>query len=163
MPLRPERVVEVAFDQLEGHRFRHTVQFDRWRPDRDPKSCTFDQLEILLSGDQILNRPVKQCSVGLDARAPNRTTFRTIEHAIMYCGSISSAAYHPVQSIYLTDKMAFSQTSDGWIAAHLTDGVAVGSQQGGFGPHSRGGQRCFGAGMPSADHQYVVVVTAEVH
>lgn len=45
VPLRPERVVEVAFDQLEGHRFRHTVQFLRWRPDRDPESCTLDQID----------------------------------------------------------------------------------------------------------------------
>jgi ATP-dependent DNA ligase len=42
--LRPERVVEVRYDQLEGHRFRHTVQFERWRPDRDARSCTFEQL-----------------------------------------------------------------------------------------------------------------------
>jgi ATP-dependent DNA ligase len=43
--LRPERVLEVKYDQLEGWRFRHTVQFLRWRDDRDPKSCTYDQLE----------------------------------------------------------------------------------------------------------------------
>jgi ATP-dependent DNA ligase len=43
--LRPERVLEVRYDQLEGGRFRHAVQFDRWRPDRDPASCRFDQLE----------------------------------------------------------------------------------------------------------------------
>jgi ATP-dependent DNA ligase len=43
--LRPERVIEVAYDQMEGSRFRHTAQFRRWRDDRDPKSCTFDQLE----------------------------------------------------------------------------------------------------------------------
>ena len=35
-PLRPERVVEVRYDHLEGRRFRHTAQFQRWRPDRDP-------------------------------------------------------------------------------------------------------------------------------
>lgn len=45
VPLRPERVVEVAFDQLEGWRFRHTVQLVRWRPDRDPTSCTLDQID----------------------------------------------------------------------------------------------------------------------
>lgn len=45
VPLRPERVVEVAFDQLEGWRFRHAVTFLRWRPDRDPTSCTLDQIE----------------------------------------------------------------------------------------------------------------------
>ncbi len=44
-PLRPERVVEVAYDQMEGARFRHTAQFRRWRDDRDPHSCTFAQLE----------------------------------------------------------------------------------------------------------------------
>ena len=43
--LRPERVLEVRYDQMEGERFRHTVQFERWRPDREPRSCTFDQLE----------------------------------------------------------------------------------------------------------------------
>jgi ATP-dependent DNA ligase len=44
-PLRPERVVEVAYDQMEGSRFRHTAQFRRWRDDREPTSCTFAQLE----------------------------------------------------------------------------------------------------------------------
>ena len=44
-PLRPERVLEVAYDHMEGRRFRHTAQFRRWRPDRDPESCGYDQLE----------------------------------------------------------------------------------------------------------------------
>lgn len=46
IPIRPEKVAEVAYDQMEGDRFRHTVRFVRWRPDRDPASCTFDQLEV---------------------------------------------------------------------------------------------------------------------
>ncbi|OEU99460.1 ATP-dependent DNA ligase [Streptomyces qinglanensis] len=45
VPLRPERVCEVAYDHMEGERFRHTVLFRRWRPDRDPRSCTYEQLE----------------------------------------------------------------------------------------------------------------------
>jgi ATP-dependent DNA ligase len=45
VPLRPERVLEVAYDHLEGYRFRHTAQLVRWRPDRDPASCTYAQLE----------------------------------------------------------------------------------------------------------------------
>ncbi|MDZ8274676.1 ATP-dependent DNA ligase [Microbacterium aquimaris] len=49
--LRPERVLEVRYDQLEGHRFRHTVQFARWRPDREPASCTYDQLETVAAYD----------------------------------------------------------------------------------------------------------------
>jgi ATP-dependent DNA ligase len=43
--LEPTRVIEVKYDQMEGARFRHTVQFYRWRDDRDARSCTFDQLE----------------------------------------------------------------------------------------------------------------------
>jgi ATP-dependent DNA ligase len=45
VPLRPERVVEVRYDHMEGERFRHTAQFNRWRPDREPGSCTYAQLE----------------------------------------------------------------------------------------------------------------------
>ena len=45
VPLRPELVAEVGYDHMEGTRFRHTAQFKRWRPDRDPRSCTFEQLE----------------------------------------------------------------------------------------------------------------------
>ncbi|WP_165827724.1 ATP-dependent DNA ligase [Mycolicibacterium sp. GF69] len=56
IPIRPEKVCEVAYDQMEGNgeagrRFRHAVKFRRWRPDRDPRSCTFDQLEVPLNYD----------------------------------------------------------------------------------------------------------------
>jgi ATP-dependent DNA ligase len=44
-PLRPERVAEVAYEHLQGDRFRHTARFQRWRPDREPASCTYAQLE----------------------------------------------------------------------------------------------------------------------
>jgi ATP-dependent DNA ligase len=44
-PLRPERVVEVRYEHMEGNRFRHTAQFNRWRPDRTPESCTYEQLD----------------------------------------------------------------------------------------------------------------------
>jgi len=45
VPLRPERVAEVRYEHMEGTRFRHTAQWVRWRPDRDPASCGFGQLE----------------------------------------------------------------------------------------------------------------------
>jgi ATP-dependent DNA ligase len=45
VPLRPELVAEVAYDAMEGTRFRHTAQFKHWRPDRSPESCTYEQLE----------------------------------------------------------------------------------------------------------------------
>jgi hypothetical protein len=44
-PVRPELVVEAAYEHLQGNRLRHTAQFRRWRPDRDPESCTYDQLD----------------------------------------------------------------------------------------------------------------------
>lgn len=50
-PLSPELVVEVRYDHMEGARFRHTAQFVRWRPDREPASCTYDQLEEPVSYD----------------------------------------------------------------------------------------------------------------
>jgi ATP-dependent DNA ligase len=51
VPLRPERVLEVRYEHMEGTRFRHTAQFSRWRPDRDPASCGFGQLEEPVSYD----------------------------------------------------------------------------------------------------------------
>ena len=56
VPLRPERVVEVRYDHMEGERFRHTAQFHRWRPDRNPRSCTYEQLErpVTFSLDDIV-------------------------------------------------------------------------------------------------------------
>jgi ATP-dependent DNA ligase len=45
-PLRPERVCEVAYDHMQGTRFRHAAQFRRWRPDKRPEECRYDQLEV---------------------------------------------------------------------------------------------------------------------
>ena len=46
-PLRPELVVEVAYDHMQGDRFRHTAQFRRWRSDKKPRDCTYEQLEVV--------------------------------------------------------------------------------------------------------------------
>lgn len=46
-PLRPQLVVEVAYDHMQGSRFRHTAQFRRWRKDKKPSDCTFAQLEVV--------------------------------------------------------------------------------------------------------------------
>jgi ATP-dependent DNA ligase len=45
-PLRPERVCEVAYDHMQGSRFRHAAQFLRWRPDKRPQDCRYDQLDV---------------------------------------------------------------------------------------------------------------------
>ena len=57
VPVRPELVAEVAYDQVDGLRFRHPARFRRWRPDRDPRSCRVEQLEA-------------EGAVPLDALAP---------------------------------------------------------------------------------------------
>ena len=51
VPLEPRLVLEVGYDHMEGTRFRHTAQFKRWRPDRDPQSCGYEQLEEPVSYD----------------------------------------------------------------------------------------------------------------
>lgn len=55
VPLRPERVAEVGYEHMEGQgeggRFRHTAQLKRWRPDREPSSCTYEQLEEVVAYD----------------------------------------------------------------------------------------------------------------
>jgi ATP-dependent DNA ligase len=49
--LRPELVCEVAYDHLQGDRFRHAATFRRWRPERDPASCRYDQLETVVPAE----------------------------------------------------------------------------------------------------------------
>ena len=46
-PLRPELVVEVAYEHMQGDRFRHMSQFRRWRTDKAPADCTYAQLEVV--------------------------------------------------------------------------------------------------------------------
>ena len=64
-PLRPELVVEVAYDHMQRNRFRHIAQFRRWRPDKKPRDCTWAQLEVVpphelseIFGEGRLNRPI---------------------------------------------------------------------------------------------------------
>jgi ATP-dependent DNA ligase len=58
-PLRPELVVEVGYDHMQGTRFRHTAQFRRWRSDKPPRDCTFAQLEVVAPHElaDIFGRP----------------------------------------------------------------------------------------------------------
>jgi ATP-dependent DNA ligase len=46
-PLRPELVVEVAYEHMQGDRFRHMAHFRRWRADKNPGDCTYAQLEVV--------------------------------------------------------------------------------------------------------------------
>ncbi len=52
-PLKPALVLEVRYDQVTGHRFRHGTGFLRWRPDKDPRQCTYEQLAPELRPSQL--------------------------------------------------------------------------------------------------------------
>jgi ATP-dependent DNA ligase len=62
VPLDPVLVCEVGYDAMEGTRFRHTAQLKRWRPDRDPESCTYEQLDrpVVVALDRVLAGDVEQ-------------------------------------------------------------------------------------------------------
>ena len=63
-PLRPDRVCEVAYDHMQGTRFRHAAQFVRWRSDKRPADCRYDQLEAT---------PAYELERVFGARDPRRT------------------------------------------------------------------------------------------
>ena len=65
VPVRCERVLEVTFGQLESGRFRHGVKFVRWRPDRDPSSCTYEQLDVASTS--------RLCGLSLGRRSSSRS------------------------------------------------------------------------------------------
>jgi ATP-dependent DNA ligase len=46
-PLQPVLVVEVAYEHMQGTRFRHLAHFRRWRTDKPPRDCTYEQLEVV--------------------------------------------------------------------------------------------------------------------
>jgi ATP-dependent DNA ligase len=64
VPLRPERVLEVKYEHMEGTRFRHLAHFLRWRDDRTPESCTYEQLE------QVVTFQLDDIVPGLGATSP---------------------------------------------------------------------------------------------
>lgn len=70
VPLDPVLVCEVGYDAMEGTRFRHTAQLKRWRPDRDPESCTYEQLErpVVVPLDRVLAGDVGQEHDGEDGK-----------------------------------------------------------------------------------------------
>jgi ATP-dependent DNA ligase len=64
-PLKPKLVVEVQYDHVSGDRFRHGTKLLRWRPDKSPKQCTFEQLETPGRPREIINRIVQSSALEL--------------------------------------------------------------------------------------------------
>jgi ATP-dependent DNA ligase len=69
-PLRPERIVEVAYDHMQGDRFRHAAQFLRWRPDKRPEACRYDQLEVTPAYELARVFGARDWRSGQDSNAP---------------------------------------------------------------------------------------------
>jgi len=67
-PLRIERVCEVKYDHMQGSRFRHAAVFQRWRPDRQPVDCRYDQLEVTTPFE--LERVFGASKAGAEVRSP---------------------------------------------------------------------------------------------
>jgi ATP-dependent DNA ligase len=77
-PLAPRRVCEVAYDQLDALRFRHPARLVRWRPDREPSSCTFDQLALL----HVEPQPSERHAIGSSSKPPSESgACSSIDHA----------------------------------------------------------------------------------
>jgi ATP-dependent DNA ligase len=64
-PLKPKLVVEVQYDHVSGNRFRHGTKLMRWRPDKLPKQCTFEQIEAPARPREVLNKIVKSSALEL--------------------------------------------------------------------------------------------------
>jgi ATP-dependent DNA ligase len=70
-PLRIERVCEVKYDHLQGNRFRHAATFLRWRPDKQPADCRYDQLEVTrLRVEQGVFHPLNRARVDSNVFQP---------------------------------------------------------------------------------------------
>lgn len=63
IPLRPELVVEVAYEHMQGDRFRHLAHFRRWRPDKAPAACTYEQLEVVPAAELMTIFPERVSAV----------------------------------------------------------------------------------------------------
>jgi ATP-dependent DNA ligase len=78
-PLRPELVVEVRYDHVTGGRFRHGTRFLRWRPDKSPRQCTFDQIQRGATPSELVGKLLQTFMTGAAAVAvggPRRSPHR---------------------------------------------------------------------------------------
>ena len=94
-------------------------------------------------------------AICLRPRPAYRRPFGAVEHTELDTASIGRPAHHAIQRIDLPDQMSLSQTANGGIARHLTDGDELVGDQGRPGPEPGRGCSCLGAGMSTADDDHV--------
>ena len=97
-PLRPELVVEVAYDHMQGDRFRHTAQFRRWRTDKPPGDCTYAQLEVVPPEElaKIASGRARRVIVGIRRLLGRTNRFRDIAEIDANAGPRGGAASHRI-------------------------------------------------------------------
>ena len=96
--------------------------------------------------------------IGLCPRAVHGGAFAAIEHAELDAGGVDGAAHGAAEGVDFSHDLSFGHAADGRIATHLADGIEIGGQERGLGPHAGRGQGRLGARMPAADDQNIVVV-----
>ena len=97
--------------------------------------------------------------VGLGARAVHRGAFAAVEQAELDAGGIDGLAHGAAEGVDFANDLSLGDAADGWVTAHLRDGVAVGGEQRGACSHARCGECGFATGMTGADNEHVEVVS----
>ncbi len=107
--------------------------------DRDRFDHLLAEREVLLAFDRELGQELISFLVALGSRAMHRGPFAAIEQAKLKRGRVGKQAHRAAQGIDLTDDLPLGHAADGWVAAHLPDGIAVDGQK--CGPHPHAGRR----------------------
>jgi hypothetical protein len=128
----------------------HLLTFDQQVGD-----FLLEQREVRLVLQHRPDRLLVQDAIGLRARRAHRRTFAGVENAELDTGSISRLGHRAAERIDLLDQVTFADAADGWVAAHLPEGLDALRQQQRAGTHARRGQGSLGAGVSAAYHDDV--------
>ena len=104
--------------------------------------------------------PDEFCSVALSAGAPHGGAFGAVKYAELYCGLVSNQSHVSSKSIYLSDYLSFSYTTNSRIATHLRNLVHVHGDETGLGAHLCGSGGSLTTGMSGTDYYYIIL---EIH
>jgi hypothetical protein len=114
-------------------------------------------VEVGLGFEELTHFYAVELLVALGAGAPDRGSAGGVEEAELDADGIGDFAHDAAKGVYFSDKMAFSYSANGWVAAHLGDEVKVHGDEGGLEAHAGGCHGGFAAGMTCADHGYIVL------
>ena len=118
------------------------------------------QVEVGCLLDDALHLHLVEPLVGLGPGAVHRRPLGAVEHPKLEAGRVDGPRHHAAESIDLPHQLRLANPANRWIAAHLPDGVAIGSQQGRLRAEPGRGAGRLHAGMAGTDDDHVVVVAA---